>query len=171
MECQISPKKLSLNHLMFIFFLTETWVIYEKIDELVPVGSTPKKFRLLSAKVNDKRRGGSLLIYNPKDQETEIESFENYSLEFLLLKIMAGRNPNIFYHVYDHRRHLSLLSVGISNLVTHYRSCFERIFILGDCNIHFNNPLDYKTAKFLDAMLEAGVKKMAFFHSLLWTYT
>ena len=84
---------------------------------------------------------------------------------------MAGRNPNIFYLLYDHRRDLSLLSVGISNLVTHYRSCNERIIILGDCNIHFNNPLDYKTAKFLDAMLKAGFNKMASFSTHCYGHT
>ena len=69
--------------------------MHEEIDELVEVGATPKWLRFISAKSNDKRGGGLLLIYNSKYQVTKIDIFENNSIDVLLLEIMAGKVPII----------------------------------------------------------------------------
>ena len=112
-------------------FLIETWIMHEEIDELVEVSATPKGLRFISAKSNDKRGGGLLLIYNSKCQVTKIEIFENNSIDVLLLEIMAGKVPITFASYVDHLRHLLRLSCPIFfNLVTHYHYFFERIIIV-----------------------------------------
>ena len=121
------------EHNLDFMFLTETW-IEQNNSAAVLIESTPPNFSFMSQERMHKKGGGVAILFNDSIQcrKTSYGDFASFEYVALQLKCSSSSVP----------KYLSIVCID-----------FDRLVVVGDFNIHVDNPQD-RGAKELFCVLD-----------------
>ena len=154
-----------------LLFITETWLKQEG-DESKQADLCPPGYKLKSVP-RCTRAGGIAVIYKEqlKVSFTSNFSFQHSSFELLELTLSAPVQIH-FYCMYrpppnkKNGLHDSTFVHELPDFLDHINSLRGKVIILGDLNVHYNQPFNWLTKKVSDQFtaydFEQGVKEATF---------
>ena len=128
------------EHNLDFMFLTETW-LDQNNSTAVLVESTPPNYSFISeARVN--RRGGGVAVLFKNSFQFKKLSFSNFStFEYVALQLKSSRRA-ILVNVYRPPKYCVDFSDDFNELLSIVYTEYDCIIIVGDFNIHADNPQD-----------------------------
>ena len=136
-------------------FLTETWLKPE-CDDFILKSTIPNDFKSINKPRSNGRRGGGIAaLYSKNIDCTEIENHDEYeSFEYLLVKVVHENTQILICTIYrippskDNKLSKSSFLVEFSSFLEKISISKEKIIVLGDFNIHWDEKSNTETVNF-----------------------
>ncbi|KAI4800683.1 hypothetical protein KUCAC02_009526 [Chaenocephalus aceratus] len=140
------------EHNLDFMFLTETW-IEQNNSAAVLIESTPPNFSFMSQERMHKKGGGVAILFNDSIQcrKTSYGNFDSF--EYVALQLKCSSRA-LFLNIYRPPKYCASFFDDLTELLSIVCIDFDRLVIVGDFNIHVDNPQD-RGAKELFCVLDS----------------
>ena len=132
-----------IEHNLDFMFLTETWLDQDN-SAAVLIKSTPPNFSFMSEARVHKKGGGVAILFNDSLQCKQMSYGNLDSFEYVALQLNSSSRV-IFLNIYRPPKYCATFFDDFAELLSIICIDFDCVVIVGDFNIHVDNPQDRGT--------------------------
>ena len=132
-----------IQHTLDFKFLTETW-LDQNSSAAVLIESTPPGYSFISEARVSRRGGGVAVLFNESFQCKQLSPGSFQSFEYIAIQLKASSRV-LFLNVNRPPKYCADFFEDLSELLSMICVDFDCVIIVGDFNIHMDNPQDKVT--------------------------
>ena len=153
--------ELIVDNSIDILCITETWIKDNNIDSQLLSELAPPGFKVYSQPRCNKRGGGLAVVYRETLKLSVSSTAQHDSFECLKFLISIGSSTVSTYVVYrpPNPRFYNKFLEEFTDLIGEFQTSPGVPLVVGDFNVHVDNPLDTNVSKFLSLLEGANLKQ------------